>query len=274
MSLFCQEYHQEKKTSIVFIHGGGIGSWMWDEQVAYFSGYHCIVPDLPAHGKSAGIPLTSVADMADMLAGVIRERAHGGRAQMVGLSLGAQITVALLSRAPELVEHAVVSSALLRDMGMDWLYSPGMIRFLFRWGFEPFKNSRRYIELNMRLKPTIPMKYVDKVFEDNRANSVDTFTALMAANQAFLLPPDLEKVQAQVLACCGRKEFKVMRQSAMDLAASLPHARAILVDPQGKLPMGCEHAWNLNLPDLFNRTVKAWIEDQPLPDEFGTVSAK
>lgn len=272
MTLYYQEYHPEKKESIVFIHGGGIGSWMWDPQIEFFTDYHCIVPDLPAHGKSVGIPLTTVPEIARLIAEVIRKSAHGGRAHVVGLSLGAQVAVALLSQSSDLVDHAVISSALLRDMGMKWLYSPAMIRFLFRWGFEPFKNSRRYIELNLRLKPSVPMKYLDKVFEDNRNYTVDTFTALMGANQAFLLPADLETVQTPTLICCGKKEFKAVRQSAAELATILPHARAILVDPQGKLPLGCEHAWNLNIPDLFNETVQAWLKDQPLPDKFGTIN--
>jgi pimeloyl-ACP methyl ester carboxylesterase len=269
VDLYCKEYHPQAGSSIVFIQGGGIGSWMWDPQVKYFSDYHCIVPDLPAHGKSVNIPLKSVPDMADMIAEVVRKKAHNGRAHVVGLSLGAQITVALLAKAPELVDHAVVSSALLRNMGMKWLYSTGFIRFLFRWFFEPFKNSKRYIELNLKLKPTVPWKYLDQVFEDNRNYTVDTFIALMAANQGFLLPQGLEKVKAPVLVCCGQKEFKAVKQSAADMLALLPTAQVIIVDPQGKLPMGCEHAWNLNLPDLFNQTVRSWLENNPLPAEFG-----
>jgi pimeloyl-ACP methyl ester carboxylesterase len=268
MDLYLQEYHNQGRSSIVFIQGGGIGSWMWDPQVEYFHDYHCIVPDLPAHGKSVKVQLKSIPDMAEMIADIIRKKGHDGKAHVVGLSLGAQVSVALLSQAPELVDHAVVSSALLREMRMKWLYSPGFIRFLFRWAFEPFKNSKRYIELNMKLKPTVPWKYLDKVIEDNRNYTVDTFVALMAANQGFLLPQGLEKVKARVLVCAGKKEFKVMNQSASDLVTVLPNAQGIIVDPQGKLTMGCEHAWNLNLPDLFNQTVRAWFEDKPLPDKF------
>lgn len=272
MDLYCQEYHPQGRSSIVFIQGGGIGSWMWDPQVEYFSDHHCIVPDLPAHGKSVNVPLKSVPDMAEMIAEIIRKKAHNGKAHVVGLSLGAQVNVALLALAPELVDHAIVSSALLREMGMQWLYSPGFIRFLFRWAFEPFKNSKWYMQLNMRLKPTIPWKYLDQVFEDNRNYTVDTFVALMAANQGFLMPPGLEKVKAPVLVCCGQKEFKAVKQSAADLVAALPNAQAIIIDPQGKLPMGCEHAWNLNLPDLFNQTARSWFEDKPLPSEFGRLT--
>jgi len=266
MDLFINEHYPECPSSIVFIHGGGIGSWMWDPQIAYFSDYHCIVPDLPAHGKSVDIPLKSVSDMAEMIAEIIHKNARDGIAHVVGLSLGAQITVALLRLAPELVDHAMVSSALLREPPLKWMYDPGLIRFLFRWGFEPFKNSKRFMELNMRLKPTVPMKYLDNVFEDNRRYTVDTFTALMAANQGFPLPPGLENVKNPVLVCAGEKELRAIKQSAADLAAVLPNAKAIIVDPQGKLPMGCEHAWNLNLPDLFNRTLRAWLNDQPLPE--------
>jgi pimeloyl-ACP methyl ester carboxylesterase len=271
MGLFTQEHHLECMSSIVFIHGGGIGSWMWDPQVYFFRNYHCIVPDLPAHGMSANITLKSVPEMAEMIAELIYKKAHGGKAHVVGLSLGAQITVALLKFAPELVDHAVVSSALLCDPPMKWIYSPSFIRFLFHWGFEPFKNSRRYIELNMKLKPTIPMKYLDNVFEDNRHYNLDTFTALVAANQGFKMPQGLENVQVPVLVCAGKKELKAVRQSAVDLGKVLANAKTFIIDPEGHLPMGYEHAWNLNLPDLFNKVVHAWIENQPLP-EMGSQS--
>ncbi|MGY3312417.1 pimeloyl-ACP methyl ester carboxylesterase [Peribacillus simplex] len=37
---------------MLFLHGGGVSSWMWDNQIEYFTHYHCIVPDLPEHGLS------------------------------------------------------------------------------------------------------------------------------------------------------------------------------------------------------------------------------
>ncbi|MCM3358342.1 alpha/beta hydrolase [Psychrobacillus sp. MER TA 171] len=52
MALYYKEDGEQNEQIILFLHGGGVGGWMWDEQVQYFKGkYHCIVPDLPGHGR-------------------------------------------------------------------------------------------------------------------------------------------------------------------------------------------------------------------------------
>ena len=44
------EYGNMEGPLLVFIHGGGVGGWMWDKQIAYFKDYHCLVPTLQGHG--------------------------------------------------------------------------------------------------------------------------------------------------------------------------------------------------------------------------------
>ncbi len=44
------EYGNKEGPLLVFIHGGGVGGWMWDEQTAYFTAYHCLIPTLQGHG--------------------------------------------------------------------------------------------------------------------------------------------------------------------------------------------------------------------------------
>src|SRR6516164_1902998 len=113
--LYILDTGQSTAPTLVFLHGGGIGGWMWEPQVTRFSSeYHCLVPDLPEQGKSWKIGPFSMSDAAHRVGELIRIKAHGGKAHVVGLSLGAQTLVELLSRGPELVGHAIVSSALLR----------------------------------------------------------------------------------------------------------------------------------------------------------------
>ncbi len=269
--LYYHEYHAECDSTIIFLHGGGIGSWMWDPQVRFFTDYHCIVPDLPSHGRSADIRLVSVPACAENIAAIISRKAHNGKAHVVGLSLGGQIAVALLDLAPEVIDHAVVSSALLLESKQKLFYWPGVIRFLFRYGFEPFKQSRSYFWFNMMLRPTVPMEYFEKVYEDNQSYSADTFMEIFSANQEFRLPSDLEKVEVPTLIAVGKKELSAVKKSTVKLVAILPKSKGIIVDPEGKLSIGYEHAWNLNLPALFNRTVRAWLKDRILPDEFGKI---
>lgn len=39
-----------ERSTLVFIHGGGVGPWMWEEQIGYFSAeYDVVTPTLPGH---------------------------------------------------------------------------------------------------------------------------------------------------------------------------------------------------------------------------------
>ena len=75
--------------TICFLHGGGVSGWMWHPQVEALQGtYHCLVPDLPEHGLSAAIQPFTIEDAAHRVTELIRERGHGGRAHVIGLSAG------------------------------------------------------------------------------------------------------------------------------------------------------------------------------------------
>jgi hypothetical protein len=50
------------------------------------------------------------------------------------------------------------------------------------------------------------------------------------------------------------------RRAAHVLSRTLP-AQAMVVPRVG-------HMWNLQAPDLFTETVRAWITDQPVPKEL------
>ena len=68
------------------------------------------------------------------------------------------------------------------------------------------------------------------------------------------------RVNAPMLVTVGQKEDLMMKRAARRLARTLP-AQAVMVP-------GVGHVWNLEAPDLFNETVRAWITDQPLPQEL------
>ena len=75
---------------------------------------------------------------------------------MVGLSLGAQVAVCLLAQSPELVDHAVVSSALFKPLSLSWLYHPSFLGFLYRLSVMPYRYNRRWAQVNMKYSAGIP----------------------------------------------------------------------------------------------------------------------
>ncbi len=142
---------------------------MWRLQVeALQDTYHCLIPDLPEHGLSAAIRPFSIVDSARRIAELIRERAHGGRAHISGLSEGAQVTVQLLGSAAEVVDHAIISSALVHPLPGLSLLGPRALALIFTLFAAPFQSSDWYVRLNMRYGNAIPEQYFRKAREDTR----------------------------------------------------------------------------------------------------------
>jgi pimeloyl-ACP methyl ester carboxylesterase len=265
MALYIQETGSATAPTIVFLHGGGGAGWMWQPQIDQLSDFHCLVPDLPEQGQSSAEKPFSISGSAGLIAELIRTRAHGGRAVVVGLSEGAQITVALLSQWLELVERAIVSSALVRPMPGARLLTPGLIRLPYRWSVTPFKNNDWWVRVNMKYAAGVPEAYFPQFRQSFQSLTEDGFTHVMVENQRFRLPQGLERVKAPTLIVAGKHEYAAMRQSARDLANAIPGAQAFQVVHPRKMSLAEEHNWNLSAPELFSQTVRAWISDQPLP---------
>jgi pimeloyl-ACP methyl ester carboxylesterase len=259
--------------TIVFLYGGGAAAWVWQAQVdALCSEYHCLVPDLPEHGRSADVKPFTIQGSAASIADLIREKAHNGRAHVVGLSQGAQINLALMALAPELIDHAIVISAVVRPLpgGMDKL-SPKMAASLYRWTIEPFKNNDWWTRVNMKYSAGIPDSYFPQFREMYHLMNADLFARILVENQRFRLPAGLERVKAPALVVAGRNEYKAMTQSVGDIVAALPNAQGYLVYHLTRMSLAQEHNWSIAAPELFTRTVRAWLCDQPLPEELRPV---
>jgi pimeloyl-ACP methyl ester carboxylesterase len=264
--LYCESHSDGNSKSIVFLHGGGAAGWMWKEQIKAFSpDYHVLVPDLPEQGRSTEVGAYTTEAAATLVADLIRMRAHGGRAHVVGLSEGAQVVVALLASAPETVDHAVVSSAILRPMPGNWMYTYAVMAATHRWFIEPYKNNDWWIHLNMKYSAGIPDEYYAD-FKRSFQQATESSTAnMLACGMSFRMPPGLEQASVPVLVAVGKHEYTQMKQSGRDLLAALPKAKGVIISLGARSSLRGEHNWALTAPDFFNAAVRAWVEDGPLP---------
>jgi pimeloyl-ACP methyl ester carboxylesterase len=267
--LHTQAIGPGQASTIVLIHGGGVSGWMWRPVISYLPEYHILVPDLPEQGGSVDVGPFTLRFAARKVAETIRLWAHGGRAHVVGLSAGAQTLVQLLADSPELVDHAVVSSALMRPVsGLGWAGSPRLLAWAYKLSIAPFRNWEWWIRTNMKYSANVPDEFYPDFKRDFQNMTESGFVNLMVENQRFRTPPGLEQVDVPTLAVAGEKEYSAMKQSMRDLAAALPRARAVELDLGRKTTMAQEHNWPMTAPELFARTVRAWVEDQPLPAEL------
>jgi pimeloyl-ACP methyl ester carboxylesterase len=117
---------RDARPTIVFLHGTRLSGSQWAPQVAALSdAFHCIAVDLPGHGREHGKPFT-LEGAAERVAELINQEAHGGRAIVVGLSLGGYVAMAVAARWPERVAGLAISGATAEPVGIRAIFYRGL----------------------------------------------------------------------------------------------------------------------------------------------------
>jgi pimeloyl-ACP methyl ester carboxylesterase len=251
VSLYAEATGPSRAPAVVFLHGVRVSSWMWWQQVPAFADHLCLPVDLPGHGRSRDLPWTSLADTADRVAALVLARTADGRAHVVGLSLGGQVALALLERHPDVVARAVVSGVTTEPWPHRRLLGPQA------WLTTAQLRSRRLVDAQaraLRLPPWARAAFT----EDVRAMSTQTHRRITAEVAGYTLPRSLAAVPTPTLALAGARESELIRRAVETIPAVLPAA-------VGRVVPGVGHGWNVEAPDLFTATVRAWIEGRPLP---------
>jgi pimeloyl-ACP methyl ester carboxylesterase len=105
---------------IVFVHGALMGRSVWRPQVdALSTRYRCVTVDLPGHGTQRD----RAFDLDAAVAGVVRaiDEEAGGRAILVGLSLGGYVAMTVAGRHPERVRGLVIAGSTREPQGLSRL---------------------------------------------------------------------------------------------------------------------------------------------------------
>ena len=248
-ALYVAETGDPAAPPIVFLHGGGLSGRMWQPQMDALAEFHCLAPDLPQHGRSADSAPFTLAGAAAAVSALIRERTPHGRAHLVGLSIGAAVGLELLCSAPECVDRAVLSGPTPRlSKGLTALVdaiSGPMLRLLPR---------QRLIAMTMK-SLHVPAHYRTLIDADLQQLTPDLYRQINRATGEVRLP---QTPAPGALIVVGEREPAMSRRHAARIGGTAPGVVACLA-------RGVGHAWNLEAPDLFNATLRAWLAENPLP---------
>jgi pimeloyl-ACP methyl ester carboxylesterase len=229
--------------AIVFVHGTRLTRSSWTAQVTALSdAYRVIALDLPGHGALADRQFT-IRAAADELERVIVEAA-GGRAAVVGLSLGGYVAMDLAARRPELVRGLVLSGATQEPVGlrarpylalawvMDRLDRRG-VQALNRWFFRT------------RYRPAIADPIVAGGFHGGGGSAA--LRALVGERFA----PRLAAYPGPVLILNGDLDV-LFRLGARQFASVGRDVRRVRL-------RGATHLANLDRPEAFNLAVRRFV---------------
>ncbi|KAF4339493.1 AB hydrolase superfamily yvaM [Fusarium beomiforme] len=267
--LYFEERNDDQNESIVFLHGGG-GShieWKLVAPQKTLDNYHLLLVDLPVHAGSSDIgrPL-ALNSAADEVCKVIRKHAHGGKAHVVGLSLGGFIALTLTSRHPDVVLSTFASGAYPYIGLFKWL----MDRPVALGILNSIQNAIQMIpgvtEAAMRKQG---IEYEDWMSKADKSKSPERTKAMNREVSAFSMEHVKAVADSGVRTC-------IIAGGKMDQVEPVRDMGVILREGGGKKGVKNEavvvrdafHPWHLQLPELFAAGIAAWVQGKELPKEF------
>lgn len=259
---------------LVLIHGGAGGVWTWDEVVESLMDYRCILPELPEHGTRPSAEAFTIQSAAQSILQVIEERAPGTKVHVFGLSVGGQIVVEMLSRAPEMISSAVISGAQLLPVPGNRLgiYSERAMALVYWLGIHPWKHNDAWIRWNMRASTGIPDSFFTRFKRNFQNLTRDSWAHVMSENYRYRAPSGLEKADLPVLLIAGVHETKDVQPTNRLLTSLLPNSRSMLLSQKLGWSAAQEHNWPMNAPELCASVIRAWAEGRALPPELVAAS--
>ncbi|EXM21820.1 hypothetical protein V3481_014431 [Fusarium oxysporum f. sp. vasinfectum] len=263
--LYFEERNNDQNESIVFLHGGG-GShveWRLVAPQQSLSSYHLILVDLPMHSGSwdIGRPLT-LASAADEVCKVIQKHTHGGKAHIVGLSLGGFIALALTSRHPDVVLSTFATGAYPYRGMFKWFMEHPMAMSIVN----SIQSIPGVLEASLRRQG---IDYEEWLAEAKKNHSPERSKAMNKELSAFSME-DIKAVADSGVRTC------VISGGKMDQIDPVRDMGVILreggqkkgVKNEAVVVRDAYHPWHLQLPELFAAGIAAWVQEKELPEEF------
>jgi pimeloyl-ACP methyl ester carboxylesterase len=227
-----------KKPTVVFAHGAGYDHSFFALQSRYFGyhGWNVLAVDLPAHGRSAGPPLSSIAGMAHWILEVL-DSLKIEKASLVGHSMGALAAVECAAERPERVERiALIGVAFPMKVSEPFLEAarrndPAAYDMETIWGHAP------QVALGANPNPGMWM-YGDSLARLSRLAPGVLYNDLNACNSYAAGLSSAAKVRCPVLFVLGRRDSMTPVKSGLEYAKAFTSAKTVQVAHAGHTLMG------------------------------------
>jgi pimeloyl-ACP methyl ester carboxylesterase len=219
------------------IHGAGLDHSTWALHSRWFAhhGFSVLAPDLPAHGRSGGKPLPTIADMADWTAALL-DAAKASKARLVGHSMGSLISLETAARHPARVSGlSLIGTAATMTVGPDLLKAAeandhDAIDMVSIWGLG-FK-----AELGGSLAPGLWMHGgAQRVLQQCRPGVL--FNDLSACNAYQNALSAAAGITVPTTIILGERDMMTPAKAGKALASAVPNARTVVLSGAGHMMM-------------------------------------
>jgi pimeloyl-ACP methyl ester carboxylesterase len=243
--------------TIVFLHGLATCHMEYSRTAPFLSkDYDLILVDLPGHSGSRDIPFT-IDNAVNAISHLVLTKVAGGRAHIVGLSLGGMVALEFARQCPELVLSLFCTGCAPLSGYRKWFISRPRLMggmeivlgkltnewlFWYYIGVEPFPKLREEMQRNHSLE----------LLEAGYVACIEVTMEHVA---------EIRGVRIAIVAGGKKDSVEQTREAGKVLASTNPECKGFVVED-------AVHLWDLQLPELFAQGIRAWIEGNEMPKEF------
>lgn len=260
--LFSLSLNPSAKNTIAFLHGIFCSHLEFALVAPYLSDYHLLLIDLPAHSRSQAHGPFTPQNSAEELATLVRNRAHGGRVHVVGLSAGGFVGMKFAIQYPELVSSLWISGATPFRGWSSWLAAHPRILYLVIASFVKWMPNWIYNFMCRRVGM--------QAHDDLRAEIQSNFSMdLLRTGYGSIAEIQLHRTM-QKLGKTGIRTLTIAGELQDDVAVVKQMGRGLRdegsTESKAAIAKNAVHAWDLQFPKRFAESIRSWIEEQNQPE--------
>jgi pimeloyl-ACP methyl ester carboxylesterase len=221
------------RRSIVFVHGAGLDHSWWGLQSRYFGyhGFNVLALDLPAHGRSEGVPLATIGDMADWVKKVLDEKKIKSAA-VVGHSMGSLIALEFAARYADCAERIALIGVAYPMKVSDGFLDAAKRNDQSAYDMETIWGHAAQVPFAGNPNPGMWM-YGDTLARLARLAPGVLHTDLSACNAYAGGMEAAAGIRCPVLFILGARDMMTPPRAAQDLAKAIADSKTVTIAPSG-----------------------------------------
>lgn len=241
------------KETIVLVHGLGASAERWEFVIPQFSKeYRVIVPDLIGFGYSDK-PLVDYTTefFTDFLSSFL-EKMKIKRTNIIGSSLGGQITAEFTSKNQEIVENLI----LVSPSGVMKHSTPALDAYVMAALYPDSEGAKNAFQMmagpRQEVNPRIIEDFVERMKLPNAKMAF--MSTLLGLKNAEVITKKLSKIKIPSLIIWGEDDPVIPIKYADDFVSSIQDCRFYMMD-------NCGHTPYVDDPERFTKLVLDFLEN-------------
>lgn len=226
--MIFKEFGNKGMSVIILLHGGGLSWWSWKPQIEELQKkYYIVTPIIDGQGDDYDTTFVSIKKSGEQVIKYIKDNCNGKVFAICGLSIGAQITVEILSKECDITDNAVIESALVYPIKMTSALTVPMYNMCYG-----LIKKRWFAKLQAK-SLHVPEYLFETYYEESSKMTKESLINITISNGNYSMPLTLHNTKAKALILVGEKELSIMKKSASLLHETISGSILNVIEKSG-----------------------------------------